>query len=149
MKKYSIPDLSSPYLRTGRMYMHRFVVSPSRVSGNLERVSSYVSYTWPLMLITTRLSSSGCFVEGVMLVKILFLRVPYDLSFQGANFFPLPVETCTVFIRIVVYAPVYETEAMVHASKVSPKCTFSKKSGRFLSMHATVVIRNVPTNLTQ
>ena len=30
----------------------------------------------------------------------------------------------TVFPRIVVHAPVYETEAMVHAPKVSPNCTF-------------------------
>ena len=30
----------------------------------------------------------------------------------------------TVFPRIVVHAPIYETEAMVHAPKVSPKCTF-------------------------
>ena len=40
----------------------------------------------------------------------------------------------TVFPRIVVHAPVYETEAMVHAPKVSQECTFftSKKSGRFV-----------------
>ena len=39
-----------------------------------------------------------------------------------------------MFARIVVHAPVYKTEAMVHAPKVSPKCTFfiSKKSGRFV-----------------
>ena len=30
----------------------------------------------------------------------------------------------TVFPRIVVHAPIYETEAMVHAPKVSPKSTF-------------------------
>ena len=30
----------------------------------------------------------------------------------------------TVFPRIVVHASIYETEAMVHAPKVSPKCTF-------------------------
>ena len=33
-------------------------------------------------------------------------------------------ERGTVFPRIVVRAPIYETEAMVHAPKVSPKCTF-------------------------
>ena len=33
-------------------------------------------------------------------------------------------EINTVFPRIVVHAPVYEAEAMVHAPKVSPKCTF-------------------------
>ena len=34
------------------------------------------------------------------------------------------IKEYTVFPRNVVHAPVYETEAMVHAPKVSPNCTF-------------------------
>ena len=34
------------------------------------------------------------------------------------------LQNLTVLPRIVLHAPIYETEAMVDAPKVSPKCTF-------------------------
>ena len=40
---------------------------------------------------------------------------------------------CTVFPRIVVHASIYETEAMVHAPKVSPKCTQKNRAVSYIS----------------
>ena len=56
----------------------------------------------------------------------------------------------TIFPRIVVHAPVYDTEAMVHVPKLSLKRTFftSQKIGLFrIQVHATVEIRNSAADL--
>ena len=53
------------------------------------------------------------------------------------------------FPRILVHAPVYETEAMLQAPKMSPSALFYfEKIGSFrIKVHVTEEIQNSATNL--
>ena len=60
--------------------------------------------------------------EGKGISHINMLNI--IILFPGCRAEYVEYQRDTVFSRIVVHAPIHETEAMVHAPKVSPKRTF-------------------------